>query len=196
MYDNKVSLLNSSGPGYFTESFGKFNELLVSYNLYENSKNAERRKFYGAKYIERLLGLFGSAQEAAIEYNLIRGIIADQLNSPSDLDSTTFSTESNYSDFSKSPEQKGLWMRLETNFKAPMHNVNDMVASLLAIHYFKQFVNNKIQFAEKYNYFLRNGYNDTPSNLLKVFMNIDMNNKGFCTDAIFFIKAALAKLRN
>jgi oligoendopeptidase F len=114
MYDNKVSILNSSGPGYFTESFGKFNELLVSYYLYQNSKDAEQRKFYGAKYIERLLGLFGSAQEAAIEYNLIQGIIADKIIGPSDLDSSTFATESKYSDYSKSPEQKRLWMRLET----------------------------------------------------------------------------------
>lgn len=193
MYDNKVSLLNSSGPGYFTESFGKFNELLVSYYLYQNSKDAEQRKFYGAKYIERLLGFFGSAQEAAIEYNLIQGIITDKLTGPSDLDSSTFATESKYSDFSKSPEQKGLWMRLETNFKAPLHNINDMLASLLAIYYFQQFLKDKNKFSFQYNRFLKNGYTDTPSALLKKFMNIQFNDKGFCSEAIAFIKSALVK---
>jgi oligoendopeptidase F len=196
MYDNKVSILNSSGPGYFTESFGKFNELLVSYYLYQNSKDAEQRKFYGAKYIERLLGLFGSAQEAAIEYNLIQGIIADKIIGPSDLDSSTFATESKYSDYSKSPEQKRLWMRLETNFKAPMHNINDMLASLLAIHYFQQFLNDKNNFSVKYNKFLKNGYTDSPPQLLNDFMNIKISDKRFCIEAIQFIKAELVKLKN
>jgi oligoendopeptidase F len=196
MYDNKVSLLNSSGPGYFTESFGKFNELLVSYYLCENAKDAEQRKFYVAKYIERLLGLFGSAQEAAIEYNLIQGIIADKITGPSDIDSSTFATESKYSDYSKSPEQKGLWMRLETNFMAPMHNINDMLASLLAIHYFQQFLKDKNNFSVKYHKFLKNGYTDSPPQLLNDFMNIKISDKRFCTDAIQFIKAELVKLKN
>jgi oligoendopeptidase F len=195
MYDNKVSLLNSSGPGYFTESFGKFNELLVSYYLYQNSKDAEQRKFYGAKYIERLLGLFGSAQEAAIEYNLIQGILADKLTGPSDIDSSTFATESKYSDYSKFPEQKGLWMRLETNFKAPMHNINDMLASLLAIHYFRQFLFDKNNFSIKYNKFLKNGYTDSPPQLLINFMKIEISDKRFCTDAIKFIHAELIKIK-
>ncbi len=37
MHQNKVSLLNASGPAYFTESFGKFNEILVAHTLIPNS---------------------------------------------------------------------------------------------------------------------------------------------------------------
>lgn len=193
MNENKVSLLNGSGPGYFTESFGKFNELLVSYYLYENAKDSSEQRFYLSKYIERLFVLFGSAEEAAIEYNLIQGIIAENITKPTDLDSITFLIGSKYRDYTKTPEQKVFWTRLETNFKAPMHNINDMVASLLAIRYFQQFLNDKKLFTAKYNRFLNNGYTDSPSNLLNNFMGINIDDVNFCTDVIAFIKSELLK---
>ena len=193
MNHNKVSLLNGSGPGYFTESFGKFNELLVSYYLYENAKNSSEQRFYLSKYIERLFVLFGSAEEAAIEYNLIQGIIAENITKPADLDSITFLIGSKYRDYTKTPEQKVFWTMLETNFKAPMHNINDMLASILAIRYFQQFLNDRKLFSEKYNRFLKNGYTDSPSILLNNFMGIDIDDVNFCTDVIAFIKSELLK---
>ncbi len=161
--------------------------------LYQNSKNSSEKQFYSSKYLERLLVLFGSAAEAAIEYNLIHGIISDKITKPSDLDSITFLIGSKYRDYSNNPEQKGFWMRLETNFKAPLHNINDMMASLLAIQYFQQFLKEKNSFSVKFNKFLRNGYTDNPSNLLNRFMGINLNDKGFCTEAINFVKSELLK---
>ena len=193
MNENKVSLLNASGPGYFTESFGKFNELLVSYYLFENAKDTISRNFYLSKYLERLLVLFGSAEEAAIEYDLVQGIVSNKITKPSDLDSITFLTGGKYRDYTKIPEQKVFWTMLETNFKAPLHNINDMLASLLAIKYFQFFLNDRKLFSAKYNHFLKNGYTDTPSNLLRDFMGINMNDKSFCSDAISFIKSELLK---
>lgn len=188
MNENKVSMLNASGPGYFTESFGKFNELLVAYYLLENSKGSSERKFYSAKYLERLLVLFGSTAEAAIEYHLVTGIISDNITTPKELDSITFLIGNKYTDYSNSLEQKGLWMILETNFKMPLHNINDMMASLLAIHYFKQFLKNKAEFSDKFNAFLRNGYTESPNTLLLKFMEINFSDSQFCKEAIEFIK--------
>lgn len=192
MHENKVSLLNASGPGYFTESFGKFNELLASHYLYETAKNNSEKKYYSSKYLDRLLNLFGSTTEAAVEYNLVKGIITNEITRPSDLDSITFLVGNKYRDFTNSPEQKGLWMRMETNFKAPLHNMNDMMASLLAIKYFQQFLKDKNSFSIKFEKFLKNGYTDTPSNLLNKFMSININEKNFCKDAIDFIKSEVS----
>lgn len=191
MYDNKVSILNSAGPGYFTESFGKFNELLVAYKLYEEAKSQDLKKMYFAKYLERLLVLFGSAEEAAIEYGLINGITKNVITNPASLDSVTTAIGSSYRDYKSLPEQAGFWMLLESNFRAPLHNVNDMLASLLSIYYFKEFLANKNLFAEKYERFLRNGYSDSPANLLKQFMNIDIYATDFCPAALDFIEKAL-----
>jgi oligoendopeptidase F len=193
MNENKVSLLNASGPGYFTESFGKFNELLVSYYLFENAKDTVSRNFYLSKYLERLLVLFGSAEEAAIEYDLVQGVVSNKITKPYDLDSITFLTGSKYRDYTKIPQQKVFWTMLETNFKAPLHNINDMLASLLSIKYFQFFLNDRKLFSAKYNNFLKNGYTNTPSNLLRDFMGINMNDKSFCSDAISFIKSELLK---
>jgi oligoendopeptidase F len=71
-----------------------------------------------------------------------------------------------------------------------------MLASLLAIHYFQQFLNDKNNFSVKYNKFLKNGYTDSPPQLLNDFMNIKISDKRFCIAAIQFIKAELVKLKN
>jgi oligoendopeptidase F len=192
MRNNNVSILNSSGPGYFTESFGKFNELLVSSYLYENHKDKTDGKFYSDKYKATLLGLFGSTQEASIEYNLVRGILDGGIDGPDDLDSVTNLVAKRYHD--KFSERMGFWILLETNFYAPLHNINDMLASILAIHYFQKFKQDQ-SFAAKYALFLKHGYSDTPSNLLKNLMAIDLSAKEFSIDAIHFIEAELNRIK-
>ncbi len=188
MNKNKVKMLNGGGPGYFTESFGKFNELLVANYLYQNEKDSVKRVFFKGEFKGRLLNLFGSTEEAAIEYKLIQGILNKQINTPDDLDSVTFLTGSNYSDYEKKPWFKGLWMLLETNYKAPLHNLNDMLANLLAIHYFRQYLYNREDFSRRYMAFLKNGYNAPPAELLKKFMNINISDENFTKTALEFIK--------
>jgi oligoendopeptidase F len=99
---------NYSGAGYFTESFGKFNELLVSYYLIENSKDPEQKEFLCSEIYRAAVRVVWKYTGAAIEFNLIQGIITDKIVGPAGLDSSTFATENKYSDFRKSPEQIGL----------------------------------------------------------------------------------------
>ncbi len=193
MNKNNVKMLNGGGPGYFTESFGKFNELVVAHYLYENEKASAKRVFFKEEFKKRLLTLFGSTEEAAVEYKLVRGILNRQINNPDDLDSVTILTGNKYSDYAKKPWFKGLWMLLETNYKAPLHNLNDMLANLLAIHYFRQYLYNRKEFSRRYMAFLKNGYNAPPAELLKKFMNINVGDENFTKEALEFIKQETTK---
>lgn len=190
MAGNNVSILNSAGPGFFTESFGKFNELLVCYHLVLNASSDTEKQYYLARYHERLRGLFGSTSEADIEYRLIEGITNQQVKTPMDMDRITLATLAKYEDIQNSSAGE-LWLQMETNYKAPLHNVNDMLASLLALHYFRQFLEDRQKFSEQYVRFLKNGYDDSPSNLLQKLMNIDIESRGFCTEAIRIMQREL-----
>lgn len=189
-----VSMLNSSGPGYFTESFGKFNELLVTHYLNKHAGNTVEKQFYAEAYKERLLGLFGSALEAGIEYRLVEGITNKTISTPEDLDRVTLESLEKYEDVANPDIEKELWLRLETNYKAPLHNVNDMLASILALHYFSFYLRDPDTFRMKYIQFLQNGYDNTPSALLKQFMQINMEDPGFTAKAIDVIRREMAQL--
>lgn len=193
MARNKVSMLNGTGPGYFTESFGKFNELITCYFLVLQSPEGVEKKYYTEKYHERLKGLYGSASEADIEFRLIEGITSGKVKRPEDLDKITTQTLAIYENPEKGDSSGELWLQMETNYKAPLHNINDMLASILALQYFKQFLNDPDAFAKNYEKFLRNGYDDSPSHLLKKFLGIDMMDPSFTQSAIDLIQIELKK---
>jgi oligoendopeptidase F len=44
MRNNRVPYLYARGPAYFSESFGIFNEMLIADYLYQNEKDAARRR--------------------------------------------------------------------------------------------------------------------------------------------------------
>lgn len=188
MTENKVSLLYSTGPGYFTESFGKFNEVLLFDYLSTHETDTVKRAFYKFKLKERLEVLFGSAEEAFIEYSLIKGITSGKINSPDDLDSLTKLSGTSISPlvYKTEPERKGLWLLLETNYHDPLHNLNDMIGAALAIAYYKMYKENKSQFVPAYIKLLKEGYYDTPGNLLKK-INIDIQNTKFIEDVLSFL---------
>ena len=188
MTANKVPLMYGSGPGYFTESFGKFNELLLFDHLSTTEKDLAKKNIYTAQLKERLNGLFGAAEEAYIEYALINGILANKINNANDLDSVTQHAGSSISPglYNDMPERKNLWMLLETNFRAPMHNINDMIAAALAIKYFQMYKTNGEKFVPAYLKLLKEGYHDSPAELLKK-VDIDIQNPEFIREVIHFI---------
>ncbi len=169
MYKNDVPLIYAAGPAYFTESFGKFNELLLFDYLSINEKDISKKKIFTLELNNRIDVLFGSTLEAYVEYSLIKGISDGSIKTPDDLDSVTQKSGTSISPdlFKSLPEYKGLWMLLETNYQAPLHNVNDMIASALAIRYYQLFKADKKKFVKNYIALLKQGYTDSPANLLK-----------------------------
>ena len=187
MTKNKIPLMYASGPGYFTESFGKFNELLLFDYLSDHETDSLKKLIYYSELKERLNVLYGSTEEAFVEYSLIKDIVSDKIKKPDDLDSVTYLAGSSVNPlvYKEEPERKGLWMLLETNFREPMHNINDMIASVLAIKYFELYKKNKNEFISAYLKLLKEGYHDNPANLLKK-VNINIQSTGFIESVINF----------
>lgn len=187
MTKNKIPLIYASGPGYFTESFGKFNELLLFDYLSAHETDSLKKLIYSSELKERFNVIYGSAEEAFVEYSLIKDIVTEKIKTAGDLDSVTFSAGSSINPlkYKEEPERKGLWMLLETNFREPMHNINDMIASALAIKYFEMYKRNKNEFIPGYLKLLKEGYHDNPPNLLKK-IHIDIQSTGFIESVINF----------
>lgn len=187
MHNNKVPLLYATGPAYFTESFGKFNELLLFDYLSNNEKDTVKRKIYATELHNRIDVLFGSTLEALVEYDLIKGIVNGSINTPADLDSVTQHAGMLVDPeiFAQIPEYRGLWMVLETNYQAPLHNVNDMIAAALAIKYYQLYKAYPQKFVSQYVDLLSQGYNDTPANMLKK-LSIDIEAESFIQTVVDF----------
>ena len=180
MYNHKVPMVYARGPAYFTESFGKFNELLIFDYLLDTEKDIPRKKIYGQQLRERLEVLYGSTEEAFIEYFLLKGIIEGQIKTPEDLDTTTYALGMKINPvlYGRDPFRKGFWMLLDTSFREPYHNMHDMIASALAIRYYDLSKTNRAGFVSEYLGMLQNGYRDSPENILKA-LQIDITDPHF-----------------
>jgi oligoendopeptidase F len=187
MHRNSVPLLYATGPAYFTESFGIFNELLLFDYLSTHETDSLKRDIYINELRNRISGLFGSTTEAYVEKSLVTGIIDGTIQYPEELDRVTERAGSVLSPeiFKSIPEYKGLWMLLESNYQAPLHNINDMIASALAVKYYQLFKADKNSFVVKYIELLKNGYYDTPANLLKK-LGINIQDEFFIKSVVEF----------
>ena len=187
MYRNGVPLLYATGPAYFTESFGKFNELLLFDYLSLHEANPMKLAVFKQELKNRIDVLFGSSMEALIEYELVDGIVQGSITTPAQLDSVTRCAGMLITPeiFTELPDYKGLWMLLETNYRAPLHNVNDMIAAALAIKYYQLYKSDPNVFVPKYISLLSKGYVDQPDHLLKQ-LGIAIEDKNFIADVVKF----------
>jgi oligoendopeptidase F len=187
MERNGVPMYYAAGPGYFTESFGKFNELLLFDHLSRSTSDPGRKKMYPKQLRERINVLYGSTLEAYIEFQLIQGILRGEITTADDLDRVTANEGSKIFPelFRTEPEHRGLWMLLETNFSNPLHNVNDMLASALAIDYFQRYKKDQTEFTKKYVELLRSGYSSSPANLLRK-LGINIRKNDFMENVVRF----------
>jgi oligoendopeptidase F len=187
MYKNKVPLIYAAGPAYFTESFGHFNELLLFDYLSTYERDTIKKKIFTAELKKRINVLYGSTMEAYVEYSLIKGILGGTIKTPDDLDRVTLISGSAVSPdlFKALPENKGLWMLFETNYQAPLHNVNDMIAAALAIRYYQLYKADKNKFIKNYIKLLKEGYTNSPGNLLKK-LDINIKDADFIKEVVKF----------
>ncbi len=180
MYINKVRMVNGAGPAYFTESFGNFNELLTYDYLYRNAKNPEEKEIFRKQLNQRLKVIYGSTEEAFIEYYLVKGILDGTISSPEDLDRETHALGMRIHPeyYSKESYRKGLWMLLDTSFREPFHNIHEMMASALSINYYLSYRKNPSEFIPKYLTMLNEGYENSAYQLL-LRLGIDLTDEDF-----------------
>lgn len=179
MYKAGVPMAYATGPGYFTESFARFQELLVLDYQRIRAPAAQRGVFRDA-LLARLQAVFPSAEEAAIEL-AIHDLYAEKGTlDPDALDTLTADAGGRYdARYAATPARKGVWMLSEGYFMAPMHELNDVYAAFLAVRYWQAWRADPAGFRKGYLALLREGYDAAPDELLRRKLGIDMAAKDF-----------------
>lgn len=195
MHRAGVPMAYAAGPGYFTESFGRFQELLLLDRLYRSAPDAEARAELRDALAARLMSVFASAEEAAVELAIHRGVGDGSVRTADQIDAVTAAAGAAYSiAYERTPERRGLWMLSEGYFMGPMHELNDAYSSLLSVRYYQAWRRDPDRFRAGYLALLSGGYDAPPGELLRRHLGLDMMAEGFVADTLAALEAEVAAL--
>jgi len=170
MSANKVRPIYAEGPHYLFESFAIFNELLLADYLAAHAATSAEKRYYDEQFLDvKGLDYIRGAQDAALE----QAFYDTPLHTPDDLDALTLKIDAQYTQW----PQKNRWEAMSLAYEDPLYNVNYLYGGLLALQYYKQWKASPQTFAPAYVALLQNGFDDTPANLLKRFLGIDLKDE-------------------
>ena len=195
MFRAKVPMAYATGPGYFTESFGRFQELVLLDHLLRSERDRARRGLLRDALAARLLSVFNSAEEAAIELALYDAIRDGKASGADDLDAATATATAAYSNtLTDRPEMRGAWMMSDGYFMAQFQELNDAYASLLAVRYYQLYRQDRADFGRKYMALLEGGYTEAPAALLSKRLGIDMSDPRFVATTLGTLRRQVDEL--
>jgi oligoendopeptidase F len=193
--NNHVLPAYTDGPNYFTESFAMFNELLLADHLYKKETDPQRKTFFLERFLDQAVATFPVARQAALEQKMYEGVESGKLKTADDFDKLARENGALYSIwFEKHPEMKNEWIDVHHYYDSPMYYVNYVFAQMLALKYYQMYTQNPQQFVPKYLALMRNGFNAPPTTLLKKFLNLDLKDPNFVSDALSVVTPRLKEL--
>jgi oligoendopeptidase F len=170
MSDHKVRPIYAEAPHYLFESFAIFNELLLADYLAAHAATPAEKRYYDEQFLDvKGLDYIRGAQDAALE----QAFYDAPLHKADDLDALTLKIDAQFTQW----PQKDRWESMGLAYEDPLYNVNYLYGGLLALQYYKLWKASPQTFAPAYVALLQNGFDDTPANLLKRFLKIDLNDE-------------------
>jgi len=195
MGNNHVRSSYAGGPSYFTESFAMFNELIVINYLYEHATDRLRKIFFLEKFLFYALYLYRNTMTAAMEQAIYDQAAGGHLMTADEMDTSTKSIGSRYSIwYDKHDELKMRWISIHHFYDNPMYYPNYVYANLLSLQFFEMFTKDPQKFIPKYVALMRNGFNATPSELLKKFLDLNLRDPQLVPDATSVLDKKLDEL--
>ena len=196
MTANHVPARYASGPGYFTESFAGFSELLLLEHLYRTAPDRPRRIYFLQRLINQGADVFRLGWEAALEEQIFdstaagRSLGADAIEAMTQVTASRFSTW-----FGPGSERKLAWMQPTQFFTRPLYRLNYVYARLLALRYLDMFHADPAGFPARYAALLRNGYDAPPDALLTRFIGTGVADPELVLGAKRVLSAYLDELK-
>lgn len=188
MYRAGVPMAYAAGPGYLTESFGRFQELLLLDHLRRTARDPAQRQRFRDALSWRLYAVFPSAEEAAVELALHRAV-SEGARTADALDEATAGAGAPFSiDYERVPERRGLWMLSEGYFMSPLHELDDLQASLLAVRYFRLWREDPVRFRANYLRLLSGGYDAEPHVLVERNLGFDFRAPRFAEETMVMLR--------
>lgn len=182
MRNNRVKYSYARGPAYFSESFATFNELLIADYLYQTEKDVARKEYYLEQFLERTLKIYDAVTFADLEQKIYDGVEQNKIKNAEDLDKLMREIGSRYSIWhEKHRELDGYWSLVDGYYNTPLFSHNNVIAKILALKYFELYKRDQQKFILRYNALLCNGYTTSPENLLKKFLDINLNDPKFAS---------------
>ena len=184
MNANGVLPCYQRGPNFLFESFAEFNELLLADYMAEHASTPELRSYYRERWMGiKGLDAFYGAQDALLEQAIYDGVSAGTIQNADDLDGLTLKIDGQFSQFPPStPELRSRWTMISLLFEDPLYDVNYVYGGLLALKYFQLYSANRGWFVPRYIALLKNGFNQTPAELLNRFLGINLSGSGLLND--------------
>jgi oligoendopeptidase F len=184
-----------SGPSYVTEAAAITSEILVSYKLYSEEKDPERKAYYLEQFLEDALGLLVNNMFAHLELKMYEGVQEGTLQNPDDFDALAVEMTSPYSMYyGNHPEYKGMWSVIHHYFDAPMYNVNYVIAQALALVFADKIINEE-GFVDRYQSLLRAGFDKPAPEMVKERTGVDMMDPAVLASGFNFIEEKTEELR-
>ena len=195
LHRHGVRMAYAAGPGYFTESFGRFQELLLLDSLHRAARTPAERRALRDAFASRLMSIFPSAEEAAVELDLHRAVNEGSARDADQLDAVAAEAGARFSfDYERAPERRGIWMLSDGYFLAPMQEINDLYSALLAIRYFQLHRRDPAAFRRGYMALLSGGYDAEPADLLRRNLGIDFTARDFTRETLAILQVEVERL--
>jgi oligoendopeptidase F len=196
MAASKVAPSYATGPNFLFESFAAFNELVLADFMAEHSTTPELKRFYRERWMYiKGLDAFDGAKDALLEQAIYDGVAAGTVRSADDLDKLTLQIESQFSQFAETtPELRSRWATMSLMWEDPLYNVNYAYGGLLALKYFQLYTTRHDWFVPRYIALLKNGFDQTPTELLKRFLEIDLSGPELLKDDLELLDARLQRM--
>ncbi len=172
-----VGPIYAEGPHYLFESFAVFNELVMADYLAEHAPDPVTKRYYLEQFLSvKGLDYLAGADDALLEQEFYAAGTDGKGLNPDDFDALTLRVDSAFSKWpAEIPELKARWITLELAYEDPLYDVNYVYGGMLALAYYKAWKQDPEAFDKNYLALLENGFNDTPENLLRRFLHIDLN---------------------
>ncbi len=197
MNANGVLPCYQHGPNFLFESFAEFNELLLADYMAEHASTPELRPYYRERWMNiKGLDAFYGAQDALLEQAIYDGVSAGTVRNADDVDRLTLKVDSQFSQFpSSAPELRVRWTMVSLMFEDPLYDVNYVYGGLLALKYFQLYSGRRDWFVPRYIALLKNGFDQTPGELLNRFLGINLSGPGLLNDNLELLGRRLDQMK-
>lgn len=196
MNANGVLPSYARGPHFLFESFAVFNELLLADYMANRADTPELQRYYREQWMNiKGLDAFYGADDALLEQAIYDGVAAGTIRNADDLDQLTLKIDGQFSQFPAStPEWRSRWAVASLMYEDPLYNVNYVYGGLLALKYFQLYSTRREWFVPRYVALLKNGFDETPQELLKRFLQIDFSDSSLLKDDLELLNRRLDDL--
>lgn len=196
MSANHVSPAYAQGPNFLFESFAAFNELVLADHMAEHATEPALKLYYRQCWMDiKGLDSFYGAQDALLEQAIYDGVARGTIRNADDLDAITLKIDSQFSQFpSSTPEMRTRWAMVSLMYEDPLYDVNYVYGGLLALKYFQLYTTRREWFVPRYIALLNNGFDAPPAELLKRFLDINVEGPNLLEDDLAMLNSRLDEL--